>query len=115
MTTEYEEFQEAAQDILGELGQSITFTRTSSDTYTPGTLTNTLTAPTEFTGVGWPTRYRTTELDNTEINQDDIKLWFYSTTPPEVGDSFAVDAKDYRAMNVEKYTVQGECVIRSST
>ncbi len=111
MTSEYLEFQEAAEDLLTELGQSISVARVASSAYSTSTLTTATNTSTSYSGVGWPTNYIKNEIDGETVLASDIKLWFYASTLPLVNDVFTVDTIAYRAITVRQYTVQGQRVL----
>jgi hypothetical protein len=99
-----------ASRLLTEYGEDVDVSRPNIVLVDPSTGIATEAAPTTFSGVGHPSRYEKPYIDNITVLQTDIKLIFYSTTTPEVGDVFTVASEDYTALSVQKVRAQGSNV-----
>lgn len=101
------DMQAAALDLLTDFGQSLTFTRYSSNAYNPSTGGVDPVTSTTYTGYGHPSSYSSDEIDGTMIQVNDIKLLLYTTTTPDIQDSVTIDSNLYRVENVEFVKAQG--------
>lgn len=102
---------DVGQELLIELGQSISVTRDVIGAYAPATGTVTDSSDTTYSGYGYPTNYRTNQIDGTLVKADDTLLIFSSSTVPLVNDIFTVGSKVLTAINVQKITAQGNNVL----
>jgi hypothetical protein len=101
----------AAVKLLTKFGQTVTFTYSSSETYTIATQTNAKT-PATFTGKAVSTNYIKTEIDGSSIQQGDIRLLVENTTVAPVTDNTVViDTITYRVMDVESINPNGSNIM----
>lgn len=93
--------------LLTAYGEAVSVTRDNITSFNPATGSITDASDTNYTGVGHPQDYAINEIDGTLIQQNDVRLIFYSTTVPVVNDIFTVNSKVYTALNVEQLRAQG--------
>lgn len=105
------DLQIVAESLLDQFGFSITVTRDVIGAYNTSTGAVTDSSDTTYTGVGYPSQYRTTEIDGHVVQQGDMRLVFYSATVPLVNDIFSVNSKSYTALDVQRITAEAEDVI----
>jgi hypothetical protein len=104
--------QATSSRLLTTYGESISCTRAGNPgTYDPADLSVTLGTQTAYTGVGLPTNYSQDEIDGDSIQEGDSLVLFYSTTEPEVGDTFTFNSTDYNVISISKSRAQGENVL----
>lgn len=103
--------QQLASDRLTKHGEEVTCIRGETGDYTPSDMSVTDSPQIGYTGVGYPTKFQSREVDGVNILSTDTLLVFYSTTTPESGDQFRLDSQNYNVINVEKIRVQGGNVI----
>lgn len=103
--------QSTALNLLTKYGRSVTLTRVTEGTYNPETSDTGVSFTTTFSGYGHPSPYSVQELDNELILLTDIKLLFYSTTVPSIGDTASIDNLSYRVMSVQKLNAQGQNIV----
>ena len=103
--------QAVAQSLLSTYGRSVTMTRVTEGEYDPQTSGVTTTSSTTYTGYGHPSPYSVAEIAGAGVLATDIKLMFYGTTTPLVGDTASIDSASYRIMNVQKISAQGSNII----
>lgn len=100
-----------ANRLLTNYGQALTIVRDNVGAFDPATGTVTDNVDTSYTGVGHPSNYDASQIDGTIVQQDDIRLFFYSTTEPLVNDIFTIDAVAYTAQSVRKLKAQGDNIL----
>ena len=106
-----DEMQEAASELITELGEAVVCTRGNSGAYDPSDLSVANSPNVEYAGVGAPTQYGINEIDGINIKIDDTLMFFYSTTEPNVGDQFRFNSIDYNVIRVERVRAQGEDIM----
>jgi hypothetical protein len=99
--------QATAQRLLSLYGQTIAVVRTTLGSYNTDTGECTTLGTSTYSGWGNPGTYSELELLNTNILQSDIKLYFYSSTRPQIGDSLSWNDVDYRVQDVLTTSAQG--------
>lgn len=100
-----------ANNLLSSYGQSVTFTRYTTNEYDTATGAIDPVTSITFTGRMHPGPYRLDEIDGEMIQVNDISALVYSTTEPLINDSAVVDGVIYRVMNIEKIKAQGEAIV----
>jgi len=100
-----------ALSMLTQFGQSVSVTRDVVASFTPATGVVTEGTDTTYTGMGYPSAYKTSQIDGTLIRQDDTLLLFYSTTEPLVNDIFTVGTKVFTAISIQTVTAQGSNIM----
>lgn len=94
----YNDLQASAISILGDYGQTITFTRSTKGAFVPGTgVTKTDTTYTSSLVVD---EYTTLEKSGTAVESGDLKAISYSTTAPAIDDTAPINGDKYRVMAV---------------
>lgn len=96
-----------ASKLLTNCGEVVDVARPNVLFVDPTTGIATEASPTNFTGYGHPSLYDVEYIDNVNILHTDIRLLFYSTTTPLVGDVFTVDATEYNTISVQQIRAQG--------
>lgn len=100
-----------ANRLLTNYGQTLTIVRDNIGSFNPSNGTVTDSSDTNYSGVGHPSNYDASQIDGTIVQQNDIRLFFYSATEPLVNDIFTIDTIAYTAQSVRKLKAQGDNII----
>lgn len=102
-----ERMQIAASRLLSTYGQQVSVNRKTYGIYDPELGEAPVIDNTTYTGYGNPSEYNFLELLNTNILETDIKLFFYSSTRPKVGDLLTWEGVTRRIERVDIDSAQG--------
>lgn len=106
----YQSLKQTASKLLTNYGQSVTFSREVSSGFDPVTGQDTTTTET-FSGYGAAFDYNQSEIDDSIIQQGDIRLMVQAVdTKPQSGDACSVNGTDYRVMSVMDQSPGGTSV-----
>ena len=98
--------------LLAKLGEPVTFTRTTADTFDPDTGAYTPGATTTFTGFATAEQYNSSEIDGTTVMRGDLKITVSKTDQrPVVGDTVLFDSQICRVMDVYPVRMSGADVV----
>lgn len=103
----YNNLKTTASTLLKDKGQLVVFSREVQSAFNPttGVITS---STTTFSGYGAAFNYSRNEINNTIIENGDIKLTVEAmSTAPIIGDSVTIDAIAYRVMNVQPLSPSG--------
>ena len=87
--------------VLEELGEAFTGSRTTEGSYSTNTLTTATGSTTAYSGTGVPDFYKSFEIDSKTVLQGDSIFYCLTNTLPAVNDEITFNSKTYRVMNVE--------------
>jgi len=107
----YSNLASTASRLLTKYGQTVVFTRTTGATFSPSTGAYSGGTTTTVTGVGATFPYNIKEIDGTLVQLGDVRVFFYATSAPLVGDNCAVDSVNYRVQSVEQLSPGGTVVL----
>ena len=100
------------EKVLAKLGEQVTFTRSTADTFDPDTGAFTQGATVTFSGFAAAEQYNNSEIDGTNIMRGDLKLTVSKTEQrPVVGDDVSFDSLICRVMDVYPVRKGGEDVV----
>jgi hypothetical protein len=109
MTALTDELVAITQEILTEYGETLTFVRTTGQTYDPSLGINTGGSQTTFTAKGYPWPYTMIERANELVKTEDNRLIVERTTLiPLPGDKVTFQGVQYRVILVDKITMSGQ-------
>ena len=103
-----------AQRLIRAYGQSISFARVVEGAFVPTTGAVGAGTTSSYTAYGAPMSYRSTEIDNETIMQNDMFVWAEvnaAASVPAIGDVATISAVAYRIINVEKFVAQGSTLV----
>lgn len=108
---DYQAIAAEAAALLAEFGQEAVITAVGQTRYDPATLTHTAdTVP--YRGRAAAFAYRQNEIDGTRIVAGDVKIYLERVqAAPKVGDSIAVNGRDWRIMDVSPLAPAGYAVL----
>ncbi len=103
-----------AQRLIRAYGQSISFARVVEGAFVPSTGAVGAGTTSSYTAYGAPMSYKSTEIDNELIMQNDMFVWTEvnaAASVPAVGDVATISTFAYRVVNVEKYVAQASTLV----
>ena len=103
-----------AQRLITAYGQSISFARVVEGDFVPSTGAVGAGTSSSYTAYGAPMSYKSTEIDNETIMQNDMFVWTEVNSAgsvPTIGDVATISAVAYRVINVEKFIAQGTTLV----
>ncbi len=103
-----------AQRLIRTYGQSISYARVVEGTFVPSTGAVGAGTTSSYTAYGAPMAYRSTEINNETIMQNDMQVWCEvnaASSVPAIGDVATISAVAYRVVNVEKFIAQGSTLV----
>lgn len=103
--------QATALRLLKKHGSLVTVTRPVATTYDTTTSVLGFTTSASYTGYGNASPFSLMELANENIQMSDLKLLFYSTTRPAVGDIVTTSDAAYRVLNVDITNVNSSDIV----
>lgn len=102
------------QRLIRAYGQNISFDRVSEGAFVPSTGAVGAGTSSSYTAYGAPMSYKSSEIDNELIMQNDMQVWCEvnaAASVPAVGDVATISTVAYRVINVEKYVAQGSTLV----
>lgn len=111
MTALSDELVTIVNNVLTEYGETMTFVRTSGETYDPTLGTPVGGGQITFTAKGYPWPYTMLERASELIKTEDDRLIIERTTlAPLPGDKVTFQSTQYRVILVDKITLSGQKV-----
>ncbi len=107
----YQAMQNTANRLLMFYGRQVNLRRVDETNYNVDTGEITDGTELDYTAYAHPSQYDINEIDGVSIKKGDIRLLMYSVTEPAVGDVATVDAKNYRVLDVQKVSAQGQNIV----
>lgn len=104
---------QTAANLLAKFGEPVTVTFTKGVVYNPITgEANGVSVTSTVNAVGYPSKYKTKEVDGVVIQAGDIRLILQLITPtPVIGCVVSVNGTDYRIMNIQSIRLSGQDII----
>lgn len=99
-----------ASSLLTKYGETVFVVR-ENGSFNPSTGVMGSTSPVNYSGVGYPSNYRKSDVDGDIIRRDDTLLIFSSVRVPELNDVFTVSGRDKTALDIQIITVSGTNVL----
>lgn len=103
-----------AKRLIETYGENISFSRVTEGAFVPSTGSVGSGTTTSFSAYGAPMNYRSTEVNNDTIMDNDLQVWVEvnaSGSIPAVGDVATISTIAYRVLDVQKYVAQGSTIV----
>ena len=106
-----DDMKQLAVDMLSELGEAVTVSRSNASSFNPATGTVTESAATTYSALSHPSFFAKEYVDGVAILSTDIRLLIYSTTIPLAGDVFTLSSAEYTAISIQQIRAQGSNIV----